>query len=113
MEAYFESIAGSRATGWGPEVQAPAIARNAVLSGVEVFVDLADLIDVSAEIDRKTKELDKLKSLIVAQEKKLSNENFVSRAPEAVVQKERERLQELHDQLAATAAVLERLTASS
>lgn len=113
MESYFESMAGARATGWGPDVQAPEISANAVLSGMEMFVDLADLIDVAAEIDRKKKELEKLQSLLQAQEKKLSNQNFVSRAPEAVVQKERERLKELQDQIAATTTVLERLTATN
>ncbi len=112
MEPYFESMAGARVTGWGPEVQAPAISANAVLSGLEIFVDLADLIDVAAELDRKKKELEKIDSLIVAQQKKLSNESFVSRAPAAVVEKERERLKELQDQRAATTAVLERLAAS-
>lgn len=113
MESYFEAMAGVRATGWGPQVVAPAISANAVLPGMEVFVDLADLIDVAAEVDRKKKELEKIKSLIAAQEKKLSNESFVSRAPEAVVQKERERLKELQDQRTATTTVLERLMKTS
>jgi valyl-tRNA synthetase len=109
MEPYFLSMACARATGWGPFVQSPALAANAVSAGMEVFVDLADLIDVAAEIQRKTSELEKLTGLIVAQKKKLSNESFVQRAPAAVVQKERDRLKELEEQHAATAAALESL----
>ena len=109
MEPYFLSMACARATGWGPDVQSPALAANAVSTGMEVFVDLADLIDVAAEIERKTSELEKLAGLIVAQKKKLSNESFVQRAPAAVVQKERDRLKELEEQHAATAAALESL----
>jgi valyl-tRNA synthetase len=110
MEPYFLSMACARATGWGPEVSSPALAANAVSAGLEVFVDLADLIDVAAEIERKTKELEKLAGLVAAQKKKLSNESFIQRAPAAVVQKERDRLKELEDQHAATAAALEALS---
>jgi valyl-tRNA synthetase len=109
MEPYLLSMAGARATAWGPDVTPPALAANAVSAGLEVFVDLADLIDVGAERERKTKELEKLAGLIVAQKKKLSNESFVQRAPAAVVQKERDRLRELEEQHAATAAALESL----
>ena len=35
----------------------PALSANAALTGMEVFVDLADLIDVGAEIERKEKEI--------------------------------------------------------
>lgn len=47
--------------------------------------------DLEAERARLTKELEKAKKQLEAQEKKLANENFVSRAPEAVVNAERER----------------------
>ena len=109
MEPYFEKMAAARATGWGPDVEAPALSANVASPGLEVFVDLAGLIDVEAEIAKKTKELEKLDSLIVGKEKKLGNENFVSRAPEPVVQKERDGLKELEEQRATAAAALERL----
>ena len=106
MEPYFLSMACARATGWGPDAKPPALAANAVSAGLEVFVDLADLIDVGAERERLTKESERLSGLVAAQMKKLSNENFVQRAPAAVVQKERERLKELEEQHSATAAAL-------
>ena len=52
---------------------------------------MAELVDVEAERARLTKELEKARAQLAAQEKKLANENFVSRAPEAVVNAERER----------------------
>ncbi len=106
MEPYFKSMAGAVATGWGPDVTAPELSANASLSGIEVYVDLAELIDLEAEIARKQAELDKLAGFITAKEKKLANENFVSRAPEAVVAKEQASLEELKDQHATTSAVL-------
>ena len=56
-----------------------------------VYMPMADLVDIEAERARLTKELEKAKKQLEAQEKKLANENFVSRAPEAVVNAERER----------------------
>jgi len=83
------------------------------LSGMDVFVDLAGLIDVAAEIERKRGEMEKLQGLIAAKRGKLANEKFVARAPAAVIQKERDSLKDLEDQYAAAAAVLERLTAAA
>jgi valyl-tRNA synthetase len=103
-------MAGARATGWGPEIQAPALSANATLPGIEVFVDLADLIDLDAEIAKKKDDLAKLEARIAAQKKKLSNENFIQRAPAAVVEKERGQLESLLEQQAVvvkTVAALE------
>jgi valyl-tRNA synthetase len=113
MEPYFLSMAGARAAGFGPDVQAPALSANVALSGMEVFVDLAELIDVGAEIERKTQEEAKLDGFIVAKRKKLENKSFVDRAPAAVVQGERDSLRDLEEQLAAVRAVLEKLKATT
>ena len=111
MTPYFESMAGARATGWGIDVESPALAANVALPGAEVFVDLAGLIDVDAEIAKQKAEMAKLDGLIAAKRKKLENENFVSRAPAEVIQKERDGLGELESRQAAAAAVIERLSA--
>ena len=89
----------------------PGLSANVTLSGMDVFVDLAELIDVPAEIARKQQEVEKLTGFIAAKEKKLANETFVDRAPAEVVQKERDSLKDLQDQLAAAKEVLERLAA--
>ncbi len=111
MEPYFLSMAGAKAMAWGPDVAAPALGANVTVPGMEIFVDLAGLIDAEAEIASKTQERDKLSSLIANKKKKLANENFVSRAPAAVVEKERESLRELERQFTAACEVLETLLA--
>jgi valyl-tRNA synthetase len=110
MEPYFASMAGASATNWGPNVTSPAISANVTVSGMEVFVDLAELIDVEAEITRKKQELEKLAGFIAAKQKKLENKNFVDRAPADVVLKERESLSELQKQHEATIKSLEELS---
>ena len=106
MDPYFESMAGAKATAWGPEVQAPATSASFIASGAEVFVDLAEHIDIDAEIARKTKEVAKLEAGIAAKERQLANTNFVERAPADVIGKERAALDALKDLLTATQATL-------
>jgi valyl-tRNA synthetase len=112
MEPYFQAMAAARPIGWGPEVAAPALSANVALPGLEVFVDLAGLIDTAAEIQRTEREMARLEGLIAAKRKKLENKNFVERAPAAVVQAERDGLRDLEAQHAAAAAVLQRLAAT-
>ncbi|GAA0563913.1 valine--tRNA ligase [Halomonas salifodinae] len=71
--------------------QAPLSATQLV-GEMEVLVPMADLIDKEAELTRLDKEIDKQDKLIGGIEKKLGNESFVAKAPEAVVEKERGKL---------------------
>ena len=69
--------------------------------GTGVFVPLGDAIDVDRECGRLATEIARLEQLIGSQEKKLGNEQFVARAPAAVVEKEREKLVSWREQAAA------------
>jgi valyl-tRNA synthetase len=57
----------------------------------KLFIPMGQLVDVAKEIDRISKELDKNRKFLSSLEAKLSNEKFVSRAPEAVVAAEKEK----------------------
>jgi len=111
MTPYFETMAGAKAQGWGPDVAVPSPSGSFTLGALEVFVDLAGLIDVDAEIAKNEKEREKLLGLITGKEKKLANESFVSRAPAHVVQGERDALAELRTRLEAVDAFLAELKA--
>ncbi|MDR0846850.1 MAG: valine--tRNA ligase [Lactobacillales bacterium] len=67
------------------EVNAPEPAMSAVITGAELFMPLAGLINVEEEIARLEKELDKWTKEVVMAQKKLGNEKFVNSAPEKVV----------------------------
>jgi valyl-tRNA synthetase len=71
---------------------AEGTAHAVLQDGSTVTVPLGDLIDVARECARLGAELERLTGLIAGQEKKLENEQFTSRAPEAIVAKEREKL---------------------
>jgi valyl-tRNA synthetase len=69
------------------------VGGHAVLSdGTAVFVPLGDAIDIGRECSRLGSEVDRLVRLVESQEKKLGNEQFVSRAPSEVVERERQKL---------------------
>ncbi len=86
---------------------------HAVLAdGSEVFVALADAIDVRQECRRLTGELTRLEQQLAALDAKLSNKNFVARAPAEVVAKEREKERAWRDQRQALADKLRSLGCS-
>jgi len=70
---------------------------SAVLHDAEIFMPLKGLIDVEKEKSRLEKEIVKVTSELKKVEAKLSSENFVSKAPEEVIQKEKGKLEEYTD----------------
>jgi valyl-tRNA synthetase len=62
---------------------------------MEILIPLEGLIDKDAEINRLNKEMAKLDKIIKQSSGKLSNENYVAKAPADVVAKEKEKLAEL------------------
>lgn len=106
MEPYFASMAKAHSVGWGASGNPPATHAKVVLPGMEVFVDLKDLIDVHAEITRNEQQEQKLTGMVQGKEKKLANDNFLQRAPADVVQRERDTLAELKAQLKSVESTL-------
>ena len=109
MHGYFQSMANARSVEWGQGIEPPANSANVRVDKIEVFVDLKNFIDVDAEIERNEKLLEKLQGQIQGKQKKLSNENFVARAPEDVVQRERDNLIKLEEEVSSVEKSLEAL----
>ena len=79
-----------------------------VTDAATMFIPLADMVDLEAERKRLTGELEHIEGEIARAEAKLSNQNFVSRAPAAVVDGERAKLEKYKEQ---RAGILEALKA--
>jgi valyl-tRNA synthetase len=91
-EAFLKSLAKLESITWlvGDE-NAPESA-TALVGDMKLLIPLAGLIDKEAELARLQKNIDKLIAETRRLQGKLGNDKFVSNAPEAVVDKEREKL---------------------
>ncbi len=63
----------------------------------KLFIPMGQLVDIAKELERITKELDKARKNLASIQGKLSNEKFTARAPEAVVNAEREKAKKAAD----------------
>ena len=67
-------------------------AVSVVIANATIYIPFTDLVDISAEIERLTKEEKRLQGEIARCKGMLSNEKFISKAPEAKVNEEKEKL---------------------
>jgi valyl-tRNA synthetase len=77
----------------------PKMAIASIVEDIEIFVLLEGVIDIQEEKNRLNRELKKVNSDIIFLSKRLSNQDFIARAPKEVIEKDRER----HETLMATA----------
>ena len=73
---------------------------SAITSDAAVYMPMNELVDIEKELARLAKEIEKAEKNVNSIKGKLTNEKFVSRAPEAVVAAERERLAKAESLLA-------------
>ncbi|QNQ82474.1 valine--tRNA ligase [Lactobacillus sp. PV037] len=81
-------------------VEAPTLAKTAVIPGAQIFVPLTELVNVDDEIAKMEKEEKRLEGEVTRAEKKLANKGFVDHAPAAVVDKEKAKKADYESQLA-------------
>ena len=87
--AYLERFCNPEELTIGVNVEGPAQAMTAVVTGVELILPLKGLINIEDEIKRLDKECEKLNKEVERVQKKLGNEGFVKKAPAAVIEEER------------------------
>lgn len=76
---------------------APDKSMTAVVTGAELFLPLAGLIDIAQEIARLNKEIATLNSEVERIEKKLANPGFMAKAPAQVIEEEKAKLADYAD----------------
>lgn len=91
-QSFIEKLARLQSITLLPAGEKGPVSVTKLVDGAELLIPMAGFIDKDAEIARLAKEMAKLDGEIAAIEGKLANESFVARAPEAVVNKERDRL---------------------
>ncbi len=97
---YLERLAFASEVEVCAQAQAPAGAVSIDTADAKIFIPLDQLVDLKAELARLNKERDAAVKQAENIKAKLANENFVSRAPEHVVQTQRDNLARLNDQIA-------------
>ncbi|MBY7143247.1 valine--tRNA ligase [Virgibacillus sp. NKC19-3] len=91
------------------QLDIPEQAMSAVITGAQVYLPLEGLIDVDKEIKRLEKELSKWNKEVERVKKKLANEGFVNKAPQAVVDEEKQKEQDYLEKQAKVKTRLEEL----
>ena len=93
----------------GASIEKPSQSATAVVVGMEIYILLGGLVDLDQEKERMEKRINEINRLITGINGKLSNDNFVKRAPEQVVEKERSNLKKLTEEFDKVTANLEML----
>lgn len=107
--AYIERFCNPEELIIGIDISAPDKAMTAVVTGAELFLPLEGLINIEEELARLQKELDKWNQEVERVQKKLSNEKFISKAPQKVVDEERAKEKDYLEKQAAVSARISEL----
>ena len=94
-EVWIRTLCRAESVEAAERVEKPAASASAVAGGCEIYLPLADLIDLGAERDRLRKELERLDGLLIGARKKLSNQDFLTKAKPEVVERERAKMEDL------------------
>jgi valyl-tRNA synthetase len=108
-EAYLRSLARIGAVEYLASGERPKGAATAVIGGTEVYLPLGDLIKPAEERARLTKEARKVEQELSRIQKKLANSEFLGKAKEEIVEKERAKSAEYQEKLRTLNRSLERL----
>jgi valyl-tRNA synthetase len=108
-EIYVQRFCNTSSFTAGTGLEAPDKAMTAVVTGAELYLPLAGLIDIDQEIARLEKELKHLNSEVERVEKKLGNPGFVSKAPAKVIDEEKAKMADYAEKRSKVLARIEEL----
>ena len=109
-ESIIKSLAKIENMTLGESIEKPDHSATAVIRQMEIFIPLEGLINLDVERARLTKRQSELDGFIIQIQKKLSNDNFLSKAPKDVVQNEKEKLADMEAELERINSNLEMLS---
>nr|WP_317359562.1 valine--tRNA ligase [uncultured Tyzzerella sp.] len=98
-QVFFKTLAFASDIKIEEHKNAPEGAVSVVIPNGIIYMPFDELVDIEKELDRLKKEEDKLIKEVERVEKKLSNEGFVAKAPEKVINEEKEKMAKYKDML--------------
>ncbi len=96
---YFYKLARVRTLTVGRDVEKPRASASVVVGRFDVYIPLSEMIDLDVERERLTKSIEQTRSFLGSVQKKLRNEQFVSKAPTEVVSRERQKERDAVEEL--------------
>jgi valyl-tRNA synthetase len=109
QEAYLHTLARAGGVEYLTEGERPKGAATAVVGGTEIYLPLADMINLHEEEERLQKEVSRVEEELARVQKKLGNREFLAKAKEEVIQKERKRAEQIEDKIRTLNRSLERI----
>ena len=88
---YIKELARVEQLKTGPNIEKPNVSASSVLEGMDLIIPLEGIMDFQEERNRVEKELKKIEKDLIFLDKKLSNPNFVKKAPAEVIEKDEQR----------------------
>jgi len=88
---YINSLGRAKLIESGPTVKKPRVSISSVCDEMDIFIPLEGKINFTEEKKRVEKELKKIEKDIIVLDKKLSNKNFIDKAPSEVIEKDSQR----------------------
>ena len=91
-EIYLTSLAQLDKLELKEDINKPKHSASSVVANLEIFVPLEGLIDIEIERNRLTKEVDRMENQIKSIKTKLLNQDFIKKAPQQVIEREKKKL---------------------
>ena len=95
--SYIRNLAHVNHIMLGDTIEKPEYSATGVLEDMEIFVPLQNVIDIEAEVKRLEHKLAKIEKELTLINKKLNNTDFIEKAPKEIINKEKEKREELAD----------------
>lgn len=111
-QAYIVTLASASEVVFREAGAEEADALSIVIDGANVYIPLAEIIDIEKEIERLTKEAQKFEGEIKRAEGKLANQGFVAKAPQSLIEEEKEKLEKFKEMKQAVAERIQSLSKS-
>ncbi len=86
---YIEKLARAHDIMIGKDIQKPRMSATTVSEGMEIYIPMEEILNIDSERSRLKKDLEKVEKEMALLSKKLTNEDFLSKAPKEVVNKDR------------------------
>ena len=100
QEGYIRELARVEELKTGSNIEKPKVSASSVIGEMDLIIPLEGMMDFQEERNRVEKELKKIEKDLIFLGKKLSNPNFVKKAPAEVIEKDKHRKASLSEKQA-------------